>query len=129
MLTAQLAGPQFGNALDDIGSIAKQVQPYLDIVQKVLADPALPTVANQIRTISNLPSGPSTPPKPGQPVPPKAPGIGLQAVVAPIDAYIWARTHKGATLALGIAAVLAPIAAGVLIGRATKRCRAAGAAK
>jgi hypothetical protein len=88
MLTAQISAPQLGSVIDDIGTISKQVQPYLDVIKLVLADPALPTVVGQIRTISNLPSAPLGPTIPGQPVV-KPPGIGLSAVVGPIDAFIW----------------------------------------
>jgi hypothetical protein len=122
MLTAQISAPQLGSVIDDIGTISKQVQPYLDVIKLVLADPALPTVVGQIRTISNLPSAPLGPTIPGQPVV-KPPGIGLSAVVGPIDAFIWGKRHPVAVWLIGAAAVALPIGMGVVIGRVSKRCR------
>lgn len=127
MLTAQISAPQLGSVIDDIGTISQQVQPYLDVIKMVIADPALPTVVGQIRTIAALPSAPSGPTMPGQPAV-KPPGIGLSSVVGPINGYIWARQHKAAAFAMGALAVLAPIAAGVMIGRVSKRCKTGGAA-
>lgn len=129
MLTAQLSGAPLGNILDDVTMVLQQGQQYIDVIKLVLEDPALPRVAQQVRILASLPSGPSAPTKPGQAPAPKKKGVGLQVAVAPIDAYIWSRQHKGATIAMGIAALLAPIGAGVLIGRLTKRCKVAVAGR
>jgi hypothetical protein len=109
----------------DVFSILGQAQKYLDIVTGVLTDKALPTLAQRIRTISNInTAGPKAPVAPAAPTDTSKPvNIDLQRFIMPMDAYIYYRRHTWILpVAIGGTVVLLT-ALGFGIGRWTKSCK------
>lgn len=106
--------------IDKIVSIATQAGPYLDTVQSIVDDPALPRFVDRIKQVRALPSTSSA----GAPGP-KQPGVGLDNFIAPLDWYIWIRKHPALTWAIGVGSVLAFTGLGFTAGYLVKRraCR------
>lgn len=113
-----------GISVSQIQAILDKSSPYADIIEGVLADPALPRIAGLVRQIKAM-EKPST--KPATTASTKPPstssttGIGLWRVVKPLEIYIWTRHNKAATIAILAGVVLVPVGLGFVLGRVTKR--------
>lgn len=88
-------GPAFASA---IATIVNRAGPYVGTVQKVVSDPAFPTVMQRIETIAALEDASSTG---GGPSTPGGVGVGLSKAVPILDGYIFYKKNPW----LGIAAI------------------------
>lgn len=121
-----LQGQQLSGIVEAIATL-KKVEPYLDVVTKVLDDPALPQVAERVRVLIAMHKAEEAA---GQAPQTKglyghgfgfagSGGIGLYKALKPLDAYIYYKQHKWILPVGVLAAVGVPLALGVLIGHAT----------
>jgi hypothetical protein len=107
-----------GSSLPQVQTIVEKGIGYLPTIVNIVQDPALPQLVQRINTLRRLEQKPATP---GQPAPAAVPGVGIQKMLAPIDAFIWYREHPKTAIMIGVGATVALVGAGVLIGRVTKR--------
>ena len=118
-----LAGPIFQGPFDAITNASAaltKIQPYLDIVNKVLEDPALPEVAKRVRLLIEMHKAEDAKAS-GQlkGVFGATAGIGLYKAIKPLDAYIYYKRNWWIMPLTITAGIGVPLAIGLLIGRAT----------
>lgn len=106
--------------INRVVGIVSKAQPYLDVAESIVDDPALPDFMSRIRTIRSLnnPGTPATPPAPAADgsLPPVVP-VGLTKFMPAVDGYIWARQHPWIVPLVGVGVIGVLGGAGFLLGR------------
>jgi hypothetical protein len=101
-----------------VSAIITKIYPFLGTVRKIVDDPALPQVVQRIEVINAMPSTATG--LPGSIVV-SAPGVGLKHLLAPLDAYIYARRNPWAPWAIGAGIVLVIGGIGYRLGQRKAR--------
>lgn len=107
-----------GSALPQVQRVVERGIAFMPTIVSIVEDPALPQLVQRINTLRQLEQKSATP---GRPAPAPTPGVGIQKMLAPIDAFIWYREHPKTAIALGVTGALALVGAGFAIGRVTAR--------
>lgn len=78
-----------------LASIIRTLNPYVNTVKSIVADPALPSVVQRIDVIASMESGGAS----------TSTGVGLSKAVPVLDAYIYVKRNPWVPWAVGLGIV------------------------
>ncbi len=109
--------------LDKVIAIVGKAGPYLDTIQHVAEDPALPRFVERVKTLRAMQAPSTAPPSPEGVQAAGPPGVGLESFIAPLDWYIWMRSHPVAPWLIGGGVIATFLGLGFTAGYLVKRRR------